>query len=154
MQTDLIAQNQSSGPSSIYVFVFVCIMCMYTNVCVLVSVQRGWKKFSWNFKLKTYIDSLTIIGKSSFSIMPFFMVGFPNYQEENVKVTSRMSPKGLVDSEKIWLTIVQHFNTGKTYTSKWCCKWVKTFSLFNTLRTGSFKLFKRPLPGFLTILTL
>jgi len=25
---------------------------------------------------------------------------------------------------------------------------------FNTLRTGSFKLFKRPLPGFLTILTL
>jgi len=24
----------------------------------------------------------------------------------------------------------------------------------NTLRTGSFKLFKRPLPGFLTILTL
>jgi len=33
--------------------------------------------------------------------MPFFMVGFPNYQEENVKVTSRMSPKGLVDSEKI-----------------------------------------------------
>jgi len=24
---------------------------------------------------------------------------------------------------------------------------------FNTLRTGSFKLFKRPLPGFLTILT-
>ena len=26
--------------------------------------------------------------------------------------------------------------------------------IFNTLRTGSFKLFKRPLPGFLTILTL
>ena len=25
---------------------------------------------------------------------------------------------------------------------------------FNTLRTGSFKLFKRPFPGFLTILTL
>jgi hypothetical protein len=25
---------------------------------------------------------------------------------------------------------------------------------FNTLRTGSFKLLKRPLPGFLTILTL
>jgi hypothetical protein len=24
---------------------------------------------------------------------------------------------------------------------------------FNTLRTGSFKLFKRPFPGFLTILT-
>ena len=27
-------------------------------------------------------------------------------------------------------------------------------SLFNTLRTGSFKMFKRPFPGFLTILTL
>jgi len=27
-------------------------------------------------------------------------------------------------------------------------------TVFNTLRTGSFKLFKRPLPGFLTILTL
>jgi len=27
-------------------------------------------------------------------------------------------------------------------------------SYINTLRTGSFKLFKRPLPGFLTILTL
>ena len=26
--------------------------------------------------------------------------------------------------------------------------------LLNTLRTGSFKLFKRPFPGFLTILTL
>jgi len=26
--------------------------------------------------------------------------------------------------------------------------------LFNKLRTGSFKLFKRPFPGFLTILTL
>jgi len=25
---------------------------------------------------------------------------------------------------------------------------------FNTLRTGSFKLFKRPFPGFLTILTI
>ena len=30
---------------------------------------------------------------------------------------------------------------------------VKT-SFVNTLRTGSFKLFKRPFPGFLTILTL
>ena len=29
-----------------------------------------------------------------------------------------------------------------------------THCLFNTLRTGSFKLFKRPFPGFLTILTL
>ena len=28
------------------------------------------------------------------------------------------------------------------------------FLYFNTLRTGSFKLFKRPFPGFLTILTL
>jgi len=27
-------------------------------------------------------------------------------------------------------------------------------NVFNTLRTGSFKLFKRPFPGFLTILTL
>jgi hypothetical protein len=27
-------------------------------------------------------------------------------------------------------------------------------SHFNTLRTGSFKLFKRPFPGFLTLLTL
>ena len=30
----------------------------------------------------------------------------------------------------------------------------KTFSDLNTLRTESFKLFKRPFPGFLTILTL
>ena len=30
----------------------------------------------------------------------------------------------------------------------------KPYGLFNTLRTGSFKLFKRPFPGFLTILTL
>jgi len=29
-----------------------------------------------------------------------------------------------------------------------------TVAVRNTLRTGSFKLFKRPLPGFLTILTL
>jgi len=29
-----------------------------------------------------------------------------------------------------------------------------TYRFLNTLRTGSFKLFKRPLPGFLTILTL
>ena len=28
------------------------------------------------------------------------------------------------------------------------------YALFNTLRTGSFKLFTRPFPGFLTILTL
>ena len=28
------------------------------------------------------------------------------------------------------------------------------FTALNTLRTGSFKLFKRPLPGFLTIFTL
>jgi len=31
---------------------------------------------------------------------------------------------------------------------------VKPHLLLNTLRTGSFKLFKRPFPGFLTILTL
>ena len=30
----------------------------------------------------------------------------------------------------------------------------KTATAVNTLRTGSFKLFKRPFPGFLTILTL
>jgi len=32
--------------------------------------------------------------------------------------------------------------------------WEGNYCLFNTLRTGSFKLFKRPFPGFLTILTL
>jgi len=31
---------------------------------------------------------------------------------------------------------------------------VHQYTSFNTLRTGSFKLFKRPFPGFLTILTL
>ena len=30
----------------------------------------------------------------------------------------------------------------------------KIFGPVNTLRTGSFKMFKRPFPGFLTILTL
>jgi len=85
MQTNLIAQIHSSVPPSIFMcFVFVCIMCIYTQVCVLASVQGGWKKFSWNFKLKTYTDSLTIIGKpsfiiiTSFSIVSLFMVGFPN----------------------------------------------------------------------------
>jgi hypothetical protein len=84
MQSNLIAQFHSFGPPSIFVFVFVCIICMYTHVCVLDSVQRDWKKFSLNFILKTYIDSLSIIGKPSFSIItsfsitPFFMVGFPN----------------------------------------------------------------------------
>jgi hypothetical protein len=83
-QTNLIAQIHSSGPPSIFMCLFssVSFVCMLTYV--LTSVQRGWKKFSWNFKLKTYIDSLTIIGKPSFSIitsftiMSFFMVGFPN----------------------------------------------------------------------------
>jgi len=35
-----------------------------------------------------------------------------------------------------------------------CCNWPTAVRSVNTLRTGSFKLFKRPLPGFLTILTL
>ena len=36
-----------------------------------------------------------------------------------------------------------------------CAETVKSHgTLVNTLRTGSFKLFKRPFPGFLTILTL
>lgn len=85
MQTNLIAQIHSSVPPPIFMcFIFVCIMCMHIQVCVLASVQRGWKKFSWNSKLKTYTDSLTIIGKpsfiitTSFSIVSFFMVGFPN----------------------------------------------------------------------------
>ena len=30
----------------------------------------------------------------------------------------------------------------------------RSINEFNTLRTGSFKMFKRPFPGFLTILTL
>jgi len=37
---------------------------------------------------------------------------------------------------------------------RWSFKLVCIFDGLNTLRTGSFKLFKRPLPGFLTILTL
>jgi len=37
-----------------------------------------------------------------------------------------------------------------TTTNKTC----RRISYVNTLRTGSFKLFKRPFPGFLTILTL
>ena len=38
-----------------------------------------------------------------------------------------------------------------TFTLRWICFYSY---FFNTLRTGSFKLFKRPFPGFLTILTL
>jgi hypothetical protein len=41
----------------------------------------------------------------------------------------------------------KHFETS-------CREDQNTHFMFNTLRTGSFKLFKRPFPGFLTILTL
>jgi len=40
---------------------------------------------------------------------------------------------------------------GKRPQGKPRCRWEANI---NTLRTGSFKLFKRPFPGFLTILTL
>ena len=45
-----------------------------------------------------------------------------------------------------YIYIIYHITSRNTYTSK--------IMTINTLRTGSFKLFKRPFPGFLTILTL
>ena len=49
--------------------------------------------------------------------------------------------KNLVSS----YTVLIYFNSGVQ---------LKSGAYFNTLRTGPFKLFKSPLPGFLTILTL
>ena len=65
----------------------------------------------------------------------------------------------------IWLVVIWMCDDGRTYKpynyDDHCDYYhhypiyvvFNYYSLFNTLRTGSFKLFKRPFPGFLTILT-
>ena len=98
--------------------------------------KMGWNGFSW---LRTGISGgyLSIQRTIAFHKMR----DIPDQHRYGIKRTSldRESLKHRKACNRVWL---------KNVSAR------KVTGNVNTLRTGSFKLFKRPFPGFLTILTL
>ena len=117
-----------------------CMKALFRRCVVRSRSRRQWKGMERNFHLfGQYIASYK---SEEFGLQVYYLCSHSLYfiNKQNNKYSYLEAQFRSPNSN--------YSNKQEVYYCVCLCK------VINTLRTGSFKLFKRPLPGFLTILTL